>query len=43
MNEKVKGVEVDKLMSVMVCWTVTEDRKIYMKTYKVEMSGADIL
>jgi ribosome production factor 2 len=43
MNEKVKGVEIDKLMSVMICWTATEDRKIRMKTYKVEMSGADIL
>lgn len=23
MNEKVKGVEIDKLMSVMICWTAT--------------------
>ena len=43
MNEKVKGVEIDKLMSVMICWTATEDNKIHMQTYKVDMTGADIL
>ena len=43
MNEKVKGVEIDKLMSVMICLTATEDKKVYMKTYKVEMTGPNIL
>jgi ribosome production factor 2 len=30
-------------MSVLVCWTATEDKKIYMRTYKVDMTGPNIL
>lgn len=43
MNEKVKGIEVDKLMSVLVCFTALEDKRIFMRTYKVEMNGPNIL
>lgn len=43
MNEKVKGVEIDKLMSVLICFTALEDKRIFMRTYKVEMSGPNIL
>ncbi len=35
MNEKVKGLEIDKLMSVLICFTALEDKRIIMRTYKV--------
>lgn len=43
MNQKVKGIEIDKLMSVLVCFTVLEDKRIFMRTYKVDMTGPNIL
>lgn len=43
MNEKVKGLEIDKIMSVLICCTATEDKKVHMRTYKVDMTGPNIL
>jgi hypothetical protein len=43
MNEKVKGIEIDKIMSVLVCFTVLEDKRVIMRTYKVDMTGPNIL
>jgi hypothetical protein len=42
-NEKVPGVEIDKIMAVLVCFTVLESKRIVMRTYKVDIVGQDVL
>ena len=36
-------MEVDKIMNVLISLTVLEDKRIVMKTYRVDMTGPDIL
>jgi len=39
MNNRPKGVEIDKAMKMVVCWSVTEDKKLFMHTYEVSVEG----
>lgn len=39
MNNRPTGFEIDKAMKVVVCWSVTEDRKIFMNTFEVNVEG----
>ena len=42
-NNKVEGIEVDKYLQIVVCFSVLEDRRIIMKTYETKIEGKDIL
>lgn len=33
MNKRPSTVEIDKVMKVVVSWSVTEDRHIYLRTF----------
>jgi len=39
MNNRPKGVEIDKAMKMVVCWSVTEDKKLFMHIYEVSVEG----
>lgn len=39
MNNRPKNPELDKLMRVIVCWSVTEDSKLFMNVFQVSMEG----
>ena len=33
MNNKIREIEIDKALQVVICWSVTEDRRIYLNTF----------
>lgn len=39
MNNRPQGVEIDKALKVVVCWTVTEDSKIHLNIFEVTVEG----
>lgn len=43
MNERPKGLEIDKAMKVVVCWSVSEDRKIYLNIFEVNVEGGSAI
>lgn len=43
MNEKPKGVELDKSMTIVISLSVTEDKRIYLRTYEVNVEGKNLL
>ena len=41
MNNRPKGVEIDNLMKVVVCWSATEDKRIYLNIFEVNVEGGN--
>ena len=39
MNNRPSSVEIDKVMKVVVSWSVTEDRHIHLRTFEVTVEG----
>jgi ribosome production factor 2 len=39
MNKRPKAMEIDKALTVAVCWSVTEDRKIFLNVFEVTVEG----
>ena len=39
MNKRTEGVEIDKAMKVVVCWSVTEDQRIFLNVFEVNIEG----
>lgn len=39
MNNRPASVEIDKVMKVVVSWSVTEDRHIHLRTFEVTVEG----
>ena len=33
MNKRSKGIEIDKALKVVVSWSVTEDKKIFLNVF----------
>lgn len=42
MNQKPKGIEIDKAMTIVVCFSATEDQQIYLRTYEVAIEGKNL-
>ena len=39
MNNHQKATDIDKMMKVMICWTVTEDKHIHLNVFEVNIEG----
>jgi hypothetical protein len=39
MNNRLKGGDIDALLKVVACWSVTDDRKIHMHLFEVTVEG----
>jgi len=39
MNNRPKGIEIDKALKVVVSWSVTEDKKIFLNIFEVTIEG----
>jgi ribosome production factor 2 len=39
MNNRLKGAEIDALLRVVVCWSVTDDRRLHLNVFEVTVEG----
>jgi hypothetical protein len=42
-NNRPKGIEIDKALKVVVSWSVTEDRKIFLNIFEVTIEGGSAI
>ena len=43
MNKRPEGIEIDKALKVVVCWSVTEDKKIFLNVFEVNIEGGSAI
>jgi len=43
MNAKIKQIEIDKALKVVISLSVTQDKKIYMHVFEVNIEGSNLL
>lgn len=43
MNKRTEGVEIDKAMKVVICWSVTEDQRIFLNVFEVNVEGGSAI
>lgn len=39
MNNRVKEIEIDHALKVVVCWSVTDDKKLHLNVFEVNVEG----
>lgn len=39
MNKRPQGIEIDMIMKVVICWSVTEDKKLFLNVFEVNVEG----
>ena len=39
MNKRPQGLEIDNALKVVVCWSATEDKKIFLNVFEVNVEG----
>lgn len=39
MNNRLPGAEIDALLKVVVCWSVTDDRRLHLHVFEVTVEG----
>lgn len=42
-NNKVETIDVDQILHVVVCFSILEDKRIFMRTYQTKIEGKNIL
>lgn len=42
-NQHAKGIEISKAMKVVVCFTITEDRRIHLQVYETAVDSKRLL
>lgn len=42
-NNRITGIEVDKLLDIVICFTIAEDKRIFMRVYQTKVEGKNIL
>lgn len=43
MNNRIKGLEIDNALKVVVCWSVTEDKKLFLNVFEVNIEGGNAI
>lgn len=41
MNNRIKGLEIDSALKVVVCWSVTDDKKLFLNVFEVNIEGGN--
>lgn len=43
MNNRIKGLEIDNALKVVVCWSATEDKKLFLNVFEVNIEGGNAI
>lgn len=42
-NNKVEGIEIDKILQITICFSINEEKRIFMRVFQTKVEGKNIL